>query len=212
MDRPPPRASWSPRTNTSWCSAGPARPDDGWPPPLTHIGRCASGPAGHAAVRLGRPRRRGPRAARRRRGLRLLLPRPRLPRAAVDGRGLRRGRGPASAASSCCRAAARRGRAGRGGREGGRRRVDGAAGELFTQNFSEHFLLEPVPRRRDRPAGRRVAEPFVDVEDVADVAVAALTEDGHNGQLRGHRAPPAGVRRYRRRTQRGHRPRDPTCR
>ena len=28
-----------------------------------------------------------------------------------------------------------------------------------------------------------VAEPFVDAEDIADVAVAALTEDGHAGQL-----------------------------
>src|SRR5262245_52894540 len=32
------------------------------------------------------------------------------------------------------------------------------------------------------PAGE-VAEPFVDLEDVADVAVAALTEDGHIGQV-----------------------------
>ena len=28
-----------------------------------------------------------------------------------------------------------------------------------------------------------VREPFVDVEDVADVAVAALTEDGHGGEV-----------------------------
>lgn len=28
-----------------------------------------------------------------------------------------------------------------------------------------------------------VAEPFVDVDDIADVAVAALTEDGHNGEI-----------------------------
>ena len=28
-----------------------------------------------------------------------------------------------------------------------------------------------------------VAEPFVDADDIADVAVAALTEDGHSGQL-----------------------------
>ena len=32
------------------------------------------------------------------------------------------------------------------------------------------------------PAGD-VAEPFVDVEDIADVAVAALTEDGHAGRI-----------------------------
>ena len=42
-------------------------------------------------------------------------------------------------------------------------------------------------RRRARgevalPAGD-VPEPFVDVEDIADVAVAALTEDGHHGQV-----------------------------
>ena len=32
------------------------------------------------------------------------------------------------------------------------------------------------------PAGD-VPEPFVDVDDIADVAVAALTEDGHAGQI-----------------------------
>ncbi len=32
------------------------------------------------------------------------------------------------------------------------------------------------------PAGE-VGEPFVDVDDIADVAVAALTEDGHAGQV-----------------------------
>jgi uncharacterized protein YbjT (DUF2867 family) len=32
------------------------------------------------------------------------------------------------------------------------------------------------------PAGN-VAEPFVDLDDIADVAVAALMEDGHAGQL-----------------------------
>ena len=32
------------------------------------------------------------------------------------------------------------------------------------------------------PAGS-VTEPFVDADDIADVAVAALTEDGHSGQV-----------------------------
>lgn len=53
----------------------------------------------------------------------------------------------------------------------------------------------PVPEpQRGRPAGdgagwrggipgRDVAEPFIDAEDIADVAVAALTEDGHAGRL-----------------------------
>lgn len=53
----------------------------------------------------------------------------------------------------------------------------------FDQNFSEHFLLQPVLEGEIvLPAGD-VAEPFVDIEDIADVAVAALTQDGHNGQV-----------------------------
>jgi uncharacterized protein YbjT (DUF2867 family) len=54
----------------------------------------------------------------------------------------------------------------------------------FMQNFSEHFLLGPVlDGVIAMPAGA-AAEPFVDADDVADVAVAALTEDeaGHAGQ------------------------------
>ncbi|MGW0593586.1 NAD(P)H-binding protein [Streptosporangium sp. NPDC002607] len=53
----------------------------------------------------------------------------------------------------------------------------------FCQNFSEDYLLEPVMGGEIAfPAGD-VAEPFVDAEDIADVAVAALTEDGHAGEL-----------------------------
>ncbi len=53
----------------------------------------------------------------------------------------------------------------------------------FAQNFSEHFLLQPVlDGIIALPAGD-VAEPFVDVDDIADVAVAALTTDGHAGQV-----------------------------
>lgn len=52
----------------------------------------------------------------------------------------------------------------------------------FAQNFSEHFLLGPVlDGVIALPAGA-VAEPFLDVEDLADVAVAALTGDGHAGR------------------------------
>ena len=54
---------------------------------------------------------------------------------------------------------------------------------FFSQNFSEHFLLEPVLSGEVAfPAGN-MAEPFVDADDIADVAVAALTEDGHAGQV-----------------------------
>ena len=53
----------------------------------------------------------------------------------------------------------------------------------FSQNFSEGVFADPI---RDGelalPVGD-VPEPFVDVEDIADVAVAALTEDGHAGEI-----------------------------
>ncbi|MCA2187452.1 NAD(P)H-binding protein [Nonomuraea cavernae] len=53
----------------------------------------------------------------------------------------------------------------------------------FMQNFSEGYLLEPVlDGVIALPAGD-VAEPFVDVDDIADVAVAALTGPGHAGRL-----------------------------
>jgi len=61
----------------------------------------------------------------------------------------------------------------------------------FDQNFSESYLLDPVlDGRLALPAGT-VPEPFVDADDIADVAVAALTEDGHAGrtyELTGPRA------------------------
>jgi uncharacterized protein YbjT (DUF2867 family) len=53
----------------------------------------------------------------------------------------------------------------------------------FSQNFSEDYLLEPVLSGEIALPAEDMAEPFVDVEDIADVAVAALTEDGHAGQL-----------------------------
>ena len=33
------------------------------------------------------------------------------------------------------------------------------------------------------PAAEDLAEPFIDAEDIADVAVAALTDDRHVGQV-----------------------------
>jgi len=53
----------------------------------------------------------------------------------------------------------------------------------FSQNFSEAFFLEPLQNGiLALPAGD-VKEPFIDVDDIADVAVAALTEDGHTGRV-----------------------------
>ena len=52
----------------------------------------------------------------------------------------------------------------------------------FAQNFSEGLLLEPVLAGEIAfPAGR-VAEPFIDADDIADVAVAALTDAAHAGK------------------------------
>jgi uncharacterized protein YbjT (DUF2867 family) len=53
----------------------------------------------------------------------------------------------------------------------------------FSQNFSESFFLEPLLAGEVALPAGSVGEPFVDVEDIADVAAAALTEDGHVGQL-----------------------------
>ena len=53
----------------------------------------------------------------------------------------------------------------------------------FSQNFSESFLLDGVIAGEVVLPVSSVAEPFVDVDDIADVAVVALTEDGHVGQL-----------------------------
>lgn len=53
----------------------------------------------------------------------------------------------------------------------------------FCQNFSEgSFLGMVLGGEVALPAGS-VAEPFVDLDDVSDAAVAALTEDGHAGKL-----------------------------
>lgn len=53
----------------------------------------------------------------------------------------------------------------------------------FAQNFSEGYLRDPVLGGAVAMPGGDVREPIIDVEDIADVAVAALTEEGHSGQL-----------------------------
>ncbi len=53
----------------------------------------------------------------------------------------------------------------------------------FSQNFSESFMLEGIlAGELVLPAGDTV-EPFIDVDDIADVAVVALTEPGHRNRL-----------------------------
>jgi uncharacterized protein YbjT (DUF2867 family) len=54
---------------------------------------------------------------------------------------------------------------------------------FFAQDFSEDFFREPVLSGEVAfPAGD-TAEPFIDVEDIADVVAAALTDDRHKNQL-----------------------------
>jgi len=53
----------------------------------------------------------------------------------------------------------------------------------FDQNFSEGYLLDGVlAGALALPAGA-VAEPFIDVDDIAEVVVAALTDRRHVGKL-----------------------------
>jgi uncharacterized protein YbjT (DUF2867 family) len=53
----------------------------------------------------------------------------------------------------------------------------------FCQNFSEGFFVDQVQSGEVALPAGAVREPFVDADDIADAAVAALTEDGHVGQL-----------------------------
>jgi uncharacterized protein YbjT (DUF2867 family) len=53
----------------------------------------------------------------------------------------------------------------------------------FAQNFSEDYMLEHVMSGAVALPGGDTPEPFVDADDIADVAVAALTDDRHVGEL-----------------------------
>lgn len=79
------------------------------------------------------------------------------------------------------------------GEEGARRgeeavRASGASWTIvrsswFSQNFSEDYLLEPVLSGEIALPAGDVAEPFVDADDIAEVAVAALCDRRHAGQV-----------------------------
>jgi len=53
----------------------------------------------------------------------------------------------------------------------------------FNQNFSENFLLEPILDGFVALPQAEANIPWVDVNDIAEVAVKALTEDKHNGEI-----------------------------
>ncbi len=53
----------------------------------------------------------------------------------------------------------------------------------FAQNFSEGYLRDPILAGALPMPGGKIEEPIIDINDIADVVVAALTEDGHKGEL-----------------------------
>ena len=53
----------------------------------------------------------------------------------------------------------------------------------FNQNFSEGAFVEMVQAGQITLPAVDTPEPWVDVDDIADVAVAALTEPGHAGEV-----------------------------
>jgi uncharacterized protein YbjT (DUF2867 family) len=53
----------------------------------------------------------------------------------------------------------------------------------FNQNFSEGAFVEMVQAGQITLPHSEAPEPFVDVDDIADVAVAALTDPGHTGEV-----------------------------
>jgi uncharacterized protein YbjT (DUF2867 family) len=53
----------------------------------------------------------------------------------------------------------------------------------FSQNFSESYFLDGLLAGELTLPAANTPEPFVDADDIADVAVAALTEDDHVGEI-----------------------------
>lgn len=54
---------------------------------------------------------------------------------------------------------------------------------VFAQNFTEGAFVEQVVGGAVALHVADVAEPFIDVDDIADIAAAALTDDRHTGQV-----------------------------
>ncbi|MEL7117502.1 MAG: NmrA family transcriptional regulator [Pseudomonadota bacterium] len=53
----------------------------------------------------------------------------------------------------------------------------------FAQNFSEGYLRDPILAGVLPMPGGAIQDPIIDIDDVADVVVAALTDDKHAGEL-----------------------------
>ncbi|MBX9387451.1 NmrA family NAD(P)-binding protein [Streptomonospora nanhaiensis] len=54
---------------------------------------------------------------------------------------------------------------------------------FFAQNFSEDFMVEQVRAGELAMPAADVPEPFVDADDVAEVAAAALLDEGNDGRV-----------------------------
>ena len=98
--------------------------------------------------------------------------------------------------SFCCGARGGRGRACGAGRARLRRRANGLALDLVRPELQRGLLAGTGPGQRGFASGRSTPEPFVDADDIADVAVAALTDDRHMGEL--YELPGPGSSRSRR--------------
>jgi uncharacterized protein YbjT (DUF2867 family) len=53
----------------------------------------------------------------------------------------------------------------------------------FMQNFSEDYMLDHVLSGEIRLPAGEVPTPFIDIDDLADIAVEALTDDRHVGEV-----------------------------
>jgi len=53
----------------------------------------------------------------------------------------------------------------------------------FNQNFSESFFLDPIMAGQVALPMAEAKVPYVDTDDIADVAVEALMKDQHSGQI-----------------------------
>jgi uncharacterized protein YbjT (DUF2867 family) len=53
----------------------------------------------------------------------------------------------------------------------------------FAQNFSEGYLRDPILAGMLPMPGGDIREPIIDIDDIADVVVTALTKEGHAGEL-----------------------------
>ncbi|MBO3697943.1 NmrA family NAD(P)-binding protein [Roseivirga sp. E12] len=55
--------------------------------------------------------------------------------------------------------------------------------DWFNQNFSESFFLDPIYAGQVALPRTEVKIPFIDTDDIAEIAVKALTEDKYNGRV-----------------------------